>query len=142
METWKCDVCAKSFTGLNDVALFLTVIHLGLCISDASESDSPRKKVGNQLPGSSFDENLSVLNCSICDMTFSGPIPYQQHLISNGHKKKINAARLSTQLAATGSLFPLESITKALEQCNMNNPRWYCDICKKQCSGPIPYNSQ
>ncbi|XP_055928230.1 uncharacterized protein LOC129959431 [Argiope bruennichi] len=124
----RCGICQLSFTGPLHYQMHL-------------ESDSHRKKVGNQLPGSSFDENLSVLNCSICDMTFSGPIPYQQHLISNGHKKKINAARLSTQLAATGSLFPLESITKALEQCNMNNPRWYCDICKKQCSGPIPYNS-
>ncbi|KAF8767434.1 hypothetical protein HNY73_020398 [Argiope bruennichi] len=124
----RCDICQLSFTGLLPYQMHL-------------ESDSHRKKVGNQLPGSSFDENLSALKCDICSMTFSGPIPYQQHLISNGHKKKINASGLSTQLTTTGSLFPLESTAKAIEQCNINDPRWYCDVCKKQCSGPIPYNS-
>ncbi|GBN25921.1 hypothetical protein AVEN_83310-1 [Araneus ventricosus] len=151
----ECKPCQKQFSGPEPYQQHLVSAgHKKKCgsLNEIMQSDETDFSVGNEkinnnlLLGSSFAENQSVFKCDICVMRFSGPVPYQQHLVSNGHKKKINAAELSKQLATTGALPPPDSTLKdnylGLGQSNTNDlQKWYCDICKKQCSGPIPYHT-
>ncbi|CAL1273416.1 unnamed protein product [Larinioides sclopetarius] len=129
----RCDICKMEFNGALPYQIHLV-------------SDDHKKQSGDNSLGNSFSESQSLFKCDMCVMRFSGPVPYQQHLLSNGHKKKINAAQLSKQLASAGAFPPPDSTLKdnylGLEQSNVIDlQKWYCNVCKKQCSGPIPYQT-
>ncbi|GFT87986.1 zinc finger protein [Nephila pilipes] len=114
------------------------------------ESDNHRKKLDAQVLLNSIPRNseayLDCTKCVLCDMTFSGPVPYEQHLQGKSHKKKIIAEELAKKNAINFPSAAPESIslnsTICKEECNTAAVQnWYCGICEKQCSGPIPYNT-
>ncbi|PRD25917.1 UNVERIFIED_CONTAM: zinc finger protein [Trichonephila clavipes] len=80
--------------------------------------------------------------CVICDIQLSGPAPYEQHLQGKYHKKKIIERGIAKSRGIDCPLpLPDSTLGNSLE-CNPGvDPRYYCDTCKKQCSGHIPFNA-
>ncbi|GFT87995.1 zinc finger protein [Nephila pilipes] len=129
----KCEICKMQF---KDGTLY--ELHL--------ESANHREKTGARVLLKSDTIGNSetfqdYTKCIICDMIFSGPQPYEQHLQGKSHKKKIELAKkkgIDFQSVAPESTS--HNSVKCKEECNTATvPNSCCDVCKKQCSGPIAY---
>ncbi|KFM62074.1 hypothetical protein X975_13850, partial [Stegodyphus mimosarum] len=96
--------------------------------------------------------------CITCHKQCSGPIPYEQHMSSELHRK--NMRRIEDQSYFPKMLQnktqdnetpPADLSQKRREESNDNeknlnlqdlntfSPSWYCNICQKQCTGPVPF---
>ncbi|GFY71167.1 zinc finger protein [Trichonephila inaurata madagascariensis] len=107
------------------------------CSFNGAPSLFARQEICNTT-GSS--QTLLNYMCVVCDIQLTGPAPYEQHLQGKYHKKKIIERELAKSRGIDSPL-PDSTLRNSLE-CNPGvGPRYYCDICKKQCSGPIPFNS-
>lgn len=64
----------------------------------------------------------SYKSCDICNMIFSGPEPYKQHIESANHKKK-----------------ELQNNNSSANGTNQTIAPFSCETCKKIFSGEVPY---
>ncbi|KFM71355.1 Zinc finger RNA-binding protein, partial [Stegodyphus mimosarum] len=158
-----CDICQKQFSGPEPYQQHIV-------------STSHLKKVAmrNLTAGSNSSNSIiNTLICKTCDKNFSGPVPYEQHLNSETHRKKVQSENLLGKLKGTSATdcgsaskttfdHGLSSniiITEADTTGNVINEHtdtgsyaskeyaaktsvptnWFCDVCQKGCTGPIPY---
>lgn len=70
--------------------------------------------------------------CEVCDIPCSGPIPYDQHLKGEMHKKKMINKNMSKEIADN-------EINSSRESANQILPDHYCECCKKQCPNEASY---
>ncbi|GFR33680.1 zinc finger protein [Trichonephila clavata] len=109
------------------------------CSSDGAPSLFTRQEICN-ITGNS-EAQLNYM-CVICNIPSSGPIPYEQHLQGKFHKKKVIERELRKSRGIDYPLpLPDSTLQNSMEYNPGADPRYYCDICNKQCSGPIPFNS-
>ncbi|GFQ72025.1 hypothetical protein TNCT_313781, partial [Trichonephila clavata] len=78
--------------------------------------------------------------CVHCNKVFNGPKPYEHHLQSERHKKKIGKkivknVEIDSLLPATDS-----TLHNSMECNSGDGKKYYCDICKKQCDSANPYD--
>ncbi|GFY67550.1 zinc finger protein [Trichonephila inaurata madagascariensis] len=79
--------------------------------------------------------------CVDCDKIFTGPLPYAQHLQGKAHKKKI-AKKLLKNIEIDSLLPATDSTLQNSMQYNSGDvKKYYCEICKKQCTCAIQYDT-
>lgn len=63
--------------------------------------------------------NAGLFYCETCDKTFSGHVPYEQHIASQKHKNKLLSKQIRTALS--------------------NDDQLKCEPCQMVFTGPAPY---
>lgn len=92
----QCDICGKKFSGPEG--------YQGHLSSGSHKRKLEMLKLTEKLTGGkSHPESTGANNeseqeffarCSTCEKNFSGPVPYEQHLISEAHQKKLKKLEL------------------------------------------------
>ncbi|XP_035220174.1 zinc finger RNA-binding protein-like [Stegodyphus dumicola] len=158
-----CDICQKQFSGPEPYQQHIvSAAHL-------------RKVAVWNLTASSSSSNgiINTLICKTCDKNFSGPVPFEQHLNSETHRKKVQSENLLEKLKETSTTDCGSASKNAFDSGLSNNiiiteadttlnvvykhtdtgiyaskeytaktsvpTNWFCDVCQKGCTGPIPY---
>lgn len=129
----KCEICDMQFNGRLPYMLHLE----SACHGKKSDA---QLLIKSDATGNS--EILDYSRCVICDINFSGPVPYKQHLQGKTHKKRIIERKLITNRPNDFSLPSTDSTLQNSVECSSGAvQKYYCDLCKKQCSGPIPFST-
>ncbi|KAG8199568.1 hypothetical protein JTE90_009407 [Oedothorax gibbosus] len=110
----------------------------------------------NDIPNGSTSSDIK---CETCQLLFSGPIPYQQHLVGEGHRKKtmqreLMAVKLSFDTVDSDKIMPFIQIQekatgndtilcpKEKGSCidsEDNQPFAKCTFCDTEFTGPESY---
>ncbi|XP_054723852.1 uncharacterized protein LOC129233963 [Uloborus diversus] len=182
-ELFTCNTCHISFKTLSNYQKHVESLEHGknLMKKDADENSSERcsspSEGSDEIDSSLIEmqeddakpinlqecvnQKLYYRSCEICKMIFSGPEPYQQHLASIGHRKKLaqnpsknlierDAEKEKNAIASTGrdgngsSFMEMQDDDDRLinlQEC-VNRKIYYksCDLCNKMFSGPEPYH--
>lgn len=103
----QCAICNKKFSGPEGFRdhLSSTSHKKKLGIHELSKNltaeENSRDFLKDESTGQdteSFGSGDFVLHCSACEKNFTGPVPYQQHLISDAHKKKLKKIELTRKI--------------------------------------------
>ncbi|GFY78391.1 zinc finger protein [Trichonephila inaurata madagascariensis] len=131
MEGLKCEICNKFFTGIE-------------CFMQHEASEKHKKKKNATLQGSTNTTEMKsdvIYHCSVCSVSVSGRINHEKHVNSLNHASMIQSKSRVTSESA-------EKICNARIMPNsiisVNNsivivPYAECKFCKKQFTGPEPY---
>ncbi|GIY52380.1 hypothetical protein CEXT_727431, partial [Caerostris extrusa] len=114
-------------------------------INVATQEFKPLMPIGN-----SINPNLYYSECKLCQKHFSGPEPYNQHVISAGHIKKCMLAKNSPMQVDeidnkmdSENLFSMGHQMTLMQQNSetqkIGNSKYKCDVCDKCFTGPVPY---
>lgn len=85
------------------------------------------------------DENADVFECEDCEKSFSGLIPYTQHLVSKTHAKTIEKKKRLEKLVASSTSedqYSAESKLKGMSTLVIEDDILVCKLCSTSFSGP------
>ncbi|XP_035210239.1 uncharacterized protein LOC118184646 [Stegodyphus dumicola] len=126
------------------------------------EADVATNDLNKPIVSGSYASIVNVLNaslysnwfCTICKKQCTGPVPYREHKSSEVHRKNLRRVEDLQKIFEikneTYENYYVDLPQVLPNKINNHNSKkedpkfaifrsWYCNICQKQCSGPIPF---